>query len=144
MKKNVLVTGGAGFIGSYVVEELLKKNYKICILDNLSKKESKFEKNPHITFAKVDLTQKEKARKFFKEFDQCIHLAAKIGGIGYFHKYPATILSDNNKLYSTVFELAAEYTYKKIVYISSSMVFESATTFPSKEKDIPVTPPPLS
>ena len=142
--KNVLVTGGAGFIGSYVVEELLARNYNVCIIDNLSKSESKYKKNPYITFAKVDLTDKEKARKYFSEFDQCIHLAAKIGVIGYFHKYPATILSENNKLYSTVFELAAQYKYKKIVYISSSMVFESAQTFPSQEKDIPVTPPPLS
>lgn len=144
MSKRVLVTGGAGFIGSYVIEELLKKNYQICILDNLSKNITRYKNTPQITFGKVDLTQKEKARKYFEEYDQCIHLAAKIGGIGYFHKYPATILSDNNKLYSTVFELAAEYKYKRIVYISSSMVFESAVTFPSKEKDVFTTSPPIS
>ena len=144
MKKQVLVTGGAGFIGSYVIEELLKKNYHICILDNLSKNITRYKNTSQITFAKVDLTQKEKARKYFQAFDQCIHLAAKIGGIGYFHKYPATILSDNNKLYSTVFELAAEYKYKRLIYISSSMVFESAMKFPSREKDVLTTPPPIS
>jgi len=144
MKKKVLVTGGAGFIGSYVVQELLKKNYAVGIIDNLSKSITSYKNEKNVTFFKVDLTNKEKAREVFEEFDECIHLAAKIGGIGYFHKYPATILSDNNKLYSTVFELAAEYKYKRLVYISSSMVFESATTFPSKEKDVFTTPPPIS
>ena len=142
--KRVLVTGGAGFIGSYVIEELLAKNYHVCIVDNLSKPAALLKKNKNIEFAHVDLTDKEKAKKYFKKYEACIHLAAKIGGIGYFHKYPATILNENNKLYSTVFELAAEYKYKRIVYISSSMVYESTDRFPSKETDIPSIPPPVS
>lgn len=142
-KKKVLVTGGSGFIGGYVVSELLKRDYSVCVIDNLSKGSSLLN-NKNVTFVKLDLTEKEKARKYFKEYDSCVHLAAKIGGIGYFHKYPATILSENNKLYSTVFELAAEFRYKRIVYVSSSMVFESALTFPSKENDLSATYPPLS
>ncbi len=143
MNKRVLVTGGAGFLGSYVVQELLSKNYEICIIDNLSK-ENHLIQNPQINFIQLDLTNKEKAREYFKQFDTCIHLAAKIGGIGYFHKYPATILSENNKLYSTVFELAAEYKYKKIVYVSSSMVYESTPDFPSKEEDLSSIPSPVT
>lgn len=143
MRKRVLVTGGAGFIGSYVVEELLSKDYTVCVIDNLSK-ENHAKKDLRVTFVQVDLTDKQKSREYFKDFDSCIHLAAKIGGIGYFHKYPATILSENNKLYSNVFELAAEYTYKRIVYISSSMVYESTNIFPSSEEIVATTPPPAS
>ncbi len=76
--------------------------------------------------------------------DFCVHLAAKIGGIGYFHKYPATILSENNKMYSSVFEAAVEKKIKRIIYLSSSMVFESTQKFPSQEEDITQIPPPVS
>lgn len=142
--KRILVTGGAGFIGSYVIKELLAKNYHICLLDNLSKNAPRQKKNKNIEFAQVDLADKIKARKYFKKYDMCIHLAAKIGGIGYFHKYPATILNENNKIYTTVFELAAEFAYKRLLYASSSMVFESTENFPSKETDLQSIPPPFS
>lgn len=142
VKKKVLVTGGAGFIGSEVVKQLLAKGYEVRVVDDLSKKEAKVPEG--CEFIKVDLTSKNKTLKVFEGVDYCIHLAAKIGGIGYFHKYPATILSENNKLYSAVFEAAVEKKIKRLVYISSSMVFESTKTFPSKELDIKRIPPPIT
>ena len=142
MKKSVLVTGGAGFIGSEVVKQLLTKGYLVTVADDLSKDEAKIPKG--CKFVKVDLTDKKATSKLMDGMDYCIHLAAKIGGIGYFHKYPATILSENNKLYSSVFEAAAEKKVERLVYVSSSMVFESTNTFPSKETDIPKIPPPIS
>ncbi|MBI3103888.1 NAD-dependent epimerase/dehydratase family protein [Candidatus Daviesbacteria bacterium] len=148
MKNNIriLVTGGAGFIGSEVVNQLLEKGYFVRVADDLSKKEA----NPpaggsgDCEFLRVDLTDKKKALKAMEGMDYCIHLAAKIGGIGYFHKYPATILSENNKMYSSIFEAAVFKKIKRIIYLSSSMVFESTNTFPSKEQDIVRIPPPVS
>lgn len=147
MKKiKVLVTGGAGFIGSEVVKQLLKKGYSVRVADDLSKKEA----NPpaggpkNCEFLRVDLTDKKVALRVMDGVDYCIHLAAKIGGIGYFHKYPATILSENNKMYSAVFEAAVAKKIKRMIYLSSSMVFESTATFPSKEDDIEIIPPPVS
>ena len=140
--RNVVVTGGAGFIGSEVVKKLLKKNYKVRVVDNLSKKESKVKDG--YEFIKGDLTDKKIANDSFEGMDACINLAAKIGGIGYFHKYPATILSENNKIYSATFEAAVKNKLQRMVYISSSMVFESAVKFPSKEEDIKEIPPPIS
>lgn len=144
MNKNikVLVTGGAGFIGSEVVKQLLGKGYKVRVADDLSKKEAKVPKN--CEFLKIDLTDKNQALKALKGIDYCIHLAAKIGGIGYFHKYPATILSENNKMYSSVFEAAVKNKIKRIIYLSSSMVFESTKSYPSKEEDLNKIPPPVS
>lgn len=141
-KPKILVTGGAGFIGSEVVKQLLTKKYAVIVADDLSKKEAKVSKE--CRFIKIDLTNKKATEKLFEGVDYCIHLAAKIGGIGYFHKYPANILSENNKLYSSVFEAAVKNNIKKIVYVSSSMVFESTDIFPSKEYHLKIIPPPVS
>ena len=140
--KKVLVTGGCGFIGSEVVKQLVKKNYNVRVVDNLSKPESSVKEG--YQFLKLDLTQKESAQKAMQGMDICVNLAAKIGGIGYFHKYPATILSENNKIYSATFESAARQKIQRMVYVSSSMVFESATSFPSKESDIKKISVPIS
>ena len=142
MKKRVLVTGGAGFIGSEMAKQLLEKGYQVRVSDDLSKKEANVPKN--CEFLKLDLTDKKAALRAMEGMDLCIHLAAKIGGIGYFHKYPATILSENNKMYSAVFEAAVTKEIKRIIYVSSSMVFESTKVFPSKENDIINIPPPVS
>lgn len=138
----ILVTGGCGFIGSEIVKQLLAKGHYVIVADNLSKPESSIKEG--YEFIKVDLTDKEATEKAFRNVDICIHLAAKIGGIGYFHTYPATILSENNKIYSSVFDAAVKNNIQRMVYISSSMVFESTTQFPSKEEDIQNIPPPFS
>lgn len=140
--RKILITGGCGFIGSEVVKQLIKKGYLVRVVDNLSKPESVV-KNGY-EFLKLDLTDKKQTEKAFIGIDICINLAAKIGGIGYFHKYPATILSENNKIYSATFEAAVKHKLKRMVYISSSMVFESTNRFPSGEDDLNKIPPPVS
>lgn len=142
MAKKVLITGGAGFIGKELVNQLTQKGYKVLVADDLSKFGPK--SKPDCDFIKIDLTNKNATLKIFRGIDYCIHLASKIGGIGYIHKHPATILSENNKIHSSVFEAAYVNGIKRIVYVSSSMVFESTKSYPSLEKDLVSIPPPTS
>ena len=136
-------TNKAGPTGNKeLVRQLLDENLSVRVADDLSKKDARVDSRAE--FTKVDLTDKKKAEEVFRGIDICINAVAKIGGIGYFHKYPATILSENNKLYSSTFEAAVQAKIKRMVYISSSMVFESATHFPSKESDLTKIPPPVS
>jgi len=142
LAQRVLVTGGAGFIGSATVNVLKTKGYDVVIADNLSKHASKTRND--VKFINTDLTKKENAEKAMSGIDYVIHLAAKIGGIGYFHKYPATIISENNQLNSAIFNAAVKNKIKRIVYISSSMVFENTNRYPSCEEDVKNIPPPTS
>jgi nucleoside-diphosphate-sugar epimerase len=113
------------------------------VADNLSKPSSV--PPPDCEFVRCDLTDPAAARKVFAGgVRACVNLAALIGGIGYFHKIPAAILSDNNRIYSSTFDAAAEAGIERMLFMSSSMVFESATRFPSREEDLRVIPPPLT
>jgi nucleoside-diphosphate-sugar epimerase len=73
-----------------------------------------------------------------------IHLAAIVGGIGNFHKLPYTLLEVNTALYNGVFRAALEHRVERLVYVSSSMVFERATEFPTTEDYVRQTPIPES
>ncbi len=90
-----------------------------------------------------DISDRDVCRRAMSGAEVCFHLAAKIGGIGYFHRYPADILDDNNAMLSSVFRTATE-TGTKVVYVSSSMVFERARVFPTPETALDTEPPPFS
>ena len=142
MAEPVIVTGGCGFIGREVVARLVARGEDVVVVDDLSKPESAAP--PGARFVRHDLTDVAGTRSVFAGARRCVHLAAKIGGIGYFHRHPATILADNDRIYASVFEACARLRFARIVYVSSSMVFERATRFPSREVDLETTGVPIS
>lgn len=91
-----------------------------------------------------DLTDYDVAREAVAGCDRVIHLAAIVGGIGNFHKLPHTLLEMNHGLYNAIFRAAIEAEVDRLTYVSSSMVFERATRFPTREEDLADTPAPWS
>ena len=89
--KKVLVTGSSGFIGGYIVEELLNQNYRVVGLDNLSKYgrvTRSFDNHDGYEFVKGDATDKALLIDLMQDCEHVIAGAALIGGISYFHTYP--------------------------------------------------------
>jgi len=143
--KKVLVTGGAGFIGSRVAAQLVKMGARGRVVDDLSKGDASnlaagIDK---IEFIKGDLLDIKTARQCSKAIEVCFHFAAKIGGIGFFHKYPASSIRDNTLMNLNLWD-AARDTGTRMVCVSSSMVFERTNTFPTPETAVESSPPPLT
>ena len=143
--RKVLVTGGAGFIGSRVVAQLVNLDASVRVVDDLSKGEASnlAEVIDKIEFIKGDLLDIETARQCLKDIEVCFHFAAKIGGIGFFHKYPATSIRDNTLMNLNLWD-AARDTNTRMVCVSSSMVFERTKVFPTPETAVEFSPPPLT
>lgn len=150
-KLKILVTGSAGFIGGYLVEELLHAGHTVIGVDNYSKygKISKtYDSHPNYHFTEGDAKDVELLKRLIAGCDQVITLAAKIGGISYFHTWAYDLLSENERLTAAVFDAAIhEYLtgkLKKINVISSSMVYENTDVFPTTEGQQRICPPPSS
>src|SRR4051794_7441666 len=92
----------------------------------------------------ADLRSPEAAGAAADGCSHVIHLAAIVGGIGNFHKLPYTLLEMNTGLYNGVFRGALEAGVERLLYVSSSMVFERATEYPTTEAHIAHTPIPDS
>lgn len=147
----VLVTGSAGFICGYVVEELLNNDHTVIGIDNFSKYgevKKSYDNHPNYHFTKGDVKDVDLMKKLMEDCDQVLAAAAMIGGISYFHEQAYELLSENERIMSATFDAAIwafkNKNLKKINVLSSSMVYESATTYPSKEGDERIIPPPLS
>jgi UDP-glucose 4-epimerase len=143
--KRVLVTGGAGFIGHRLVRKLVDLGAKVVVADDLSKGAAKNleDVSNRIEFKTANLLDVDEAGRVLKNVEICFHLAARIGGIGYFHKTPAESLRDNSIMNFNMWD-AARDTETKVVCLSSSMVFERTSVFPTPETALEKTPPPMS
>jgi UDP-glucose 4-epimerase len=147
----VLVTGAAGFIGGYVVEELLSRGHEVVGLDNLSKygKASKsYDDHPGYSLVEGDARDVDLMAKLLADCDHLIAGAAMIGGISYFHAYAYDLLATNERIMAATCDAAIQahrdHGLQKVTYMSSSMVFESTDSWPSVEGQERQIPPPLS
>ncbi|WP_249010146.1 NAD(P)-dependent oxidoreductase [Conexibacter sp. DBS9H8] len=138
----VLVTGGAGTIGSAVVRRLLREpEVTVRVAD--SRAPAEWMARSCEVFA-GDLRDLAVVRRATKGCTHVIHLAAIVGGIANFHKLPFTLTELNNQVTGTVAHASIDEGVQRFVYVSSSMVFENATEFPTTEASLPRCPTPTS
>ncbi|MBF0206336.1 MAG: NAD(P)-dependent oxidoreductase [Oligoflexia bacterium] len=147
----ILVTGSAGFICGHVVEELLEHKHSVIGIDNFSKYgkvEKSYDHHPNYQFVFGDAKNPGLMKELASECDQILAAAAMIGGISYFHEFAYDLLAENERIMASTFDAAIwahqNRHLKKINVMSSSMVFESVNTFPTKEGMERTSPPPLS
>jgi nucleoside-diphosphate-sugar epimerase len=149
--QKVLVSGAAGFIGGYVVEELLRRGYAVAGVDDYSKYgrvQKSYDHHPNYQFTEGDARDVDLMRSLLEGCDHFIAGAAMIGGISYFHAYAYDLLATNERIIAASCDAAIRAhragRLRKVTYLSSSMVFESASEWPSAEGQQREIPPPLS
>ncbi|HEU5425846.1 MAG TPA: NAD-dependent epimerase/dehydratase family protein [Actinocrinis sp.] len=149
--EKVLISGSAGFIGGYVVEELLSRGYAVVGVDNFSKYgkvKKSYDEHPNYKLVEGDCQDVALMTSLLEDCDHFIAGAAMIGGISYFHTYAYDLLATNERIIAASCDAAIAAhkagRLKKVTYLSSSMVFESTDTWPSYEGQERQVPPPLS
>ena len=149
--EQVLVSGSVGFIGGYLVQELLKRGYAVIGLDNFSKYGKvikSYDGNPHYQLVEGDARDPALMTELLAGCDHFIAGAAMIGGISYFHSYAYDLLATNERIIAASCDAAIsahrDGRLRKVTYLSSTMVFENADEWPSFETQQQQIPPPLS
>ena len=138
----VLVTGGAGTIGSAVVRRLLRdQEWTVRVSDE---RPVPIWMEGQVEVHAADLRDPASAHEAAAGCSHVIHLAAIVGGIANFHKLPYTLTETNNALTGAVVRAALEHDAERLLYVSSSMVFERATRFPTPEEHLEECPAPRS
>ena len=153
----MLVTGSQGFIGSYVCAELLGRGYAVVGVDDYSKYGPlvrPHDSHPSFRLVRADCAGEAFRRSFVSgeeagtEFDCIVAGAAMIGGISYFHRRAYDLLAANERILANTFDVAldrhARGLLRRIVVVSSSMVFENATVWPTPEGHASECPAPSS
>lgn len=147
----ILVTGAAGFLGGYAVQELLDHGHAVVGLDNYSKYgpvERSYDGHPRYSFVEADAKDPGLLKELLAECDQMVAAAAMVGGIAYFHELAYDLLAENERITASSFDAALwawkNRGLKKINVVSSSMVFEGTGVFPTPEGEQWRCPPPRS
>jgi len=147
----ILVTGSAGFIAGYLIEDLLSQGHHVVGVDNYSKYgyvEKSYDRHPFYQAVKGDAKDLSLMKELISDCDQIVAIAAMIGGITYFHEYAYDLLAENERITASTFDAAVwahkEKRLQKINVLSSSMVFESTELYPTPEGEQLKCPPPLS
>jgi len=139
----VLVTGGAGFIGSHLVDKLMERGYKVRVVDNLSagrlENLIKWLGHANFEFVKGDLREINVASQALRDIDAVFHLAAnpevRIGS-----QKPGEIYENNVTVTYNLLEAMRRYGVGKLVFASSSTVYGEARKIPTPEDYSPLEP----
>ena len=142
LKKNVLVTGGAGFIGSHLVDKLLEHGHRVIVLDNFStgrpQNLSHIKGNINFTLKKADVSDLEAIKEYFKGIDWVFHMAA-LADIVPSITNPSEYHRSNVDGTFSVLEASRASGVKRFVYTASSSCYGLPDAIPTPE-DSPIKP----
>ncbi len=105
----VLISGAAGFICGYLLQELLEQGYEVVGLDNFSKygrSEKSYDRHPCYRFVEGDAKDAGLLRELLADCDHFVAAAAMIGGISYFHEFAYDLLAENERITAASFDAA--------------------------------------
>jgi len=122
-KDKVLLTGSSGFLGTFVKQQLIEKGFKEKNIFSPSHKD-------------LDLVKMEDCKKAVKSIDLVIHLAAKVGGIGFNREKPGELFYDNLMMGTQLMEAARLEGVKKFVAVGTVCAYPKFTPIPFKEEDL--------
>lgn len=137
--KKVLVTGGAGFIGSHVVEELFRRgrNVKLTVADLPSRK-----RKDHlgalakkVRFVSADVTDFKSCLRACKKQDVVINMAARVAGVRYNSEHPGTMFRENSLIASNMIEAARVSDVERFLVVSTACVYPRNCTIPTPESE---------
>jgi nucleoside-diphosphate-sugar epimerase len=147
----LLVTGAAGFINGYLIPELLDAGHEVVGVDDFSKYgrlTKSYDDHPRYRFVEGDAKDVGLMRELAADVDVVVAAAAMIGGISYFHEFAYDLLAENERILASTFDAAIAAhkagRLERIVVVSSSMVYESTSVFPTPEGAELSSPPPVS
>jgi UDP-glucose 4-epimerase len=122
--RKIVVTGGASFIGSHLVDALLGMNCRVTVLDNFSsgKKTNLNLSDQNLEVVRIDLEHDQSLQQYFEDSDIVFHLAAVHGGRGFIEKYPDLVLG-NLGMDNNVFKAAVAAKVTRIVHASSACAY---------------------
>jgi UDP-glucose 4-epimerase len=131
----ILVTGSEGSLMQWVIPHLLAHDHEVLGVDNFSRY-GEIDRNRQYEFTAADLTDTRAVAEVCEGVDAVIQAAAQIYGVRGFHKFPADILARDVVLHQNLLWQCLEKEISRVVYISSSMVYERATRVPVVESDV--------
>ena len=137
VKKKVVVTGCAGFVGSTLVDKLLELNYHVIGIDNLSSGQKTFLKNAftnkNFRFYKCDILNLNRLKKIFKNSNIVFHFAAN-ADVRFGYKHPYKDLEQNTIGTYNVLEAMRENNINNIVFCSTGSIYGEPKKFPTPEE----------
>jgi len=137
LRRRVAVTGGAGFVGSHVVEQLVAAGAAVTVVDNFIRgcQENLRPVGSQLTVRRVDLRDLHAATEAFRGHDVVLHLAARVAGVAYNQAHPAEMFLENAMMNLSALEAARQAHVARVEVVSSACVYPRDCRIPTPEEE---------